>query len=104
MTQQISLLLVAAAAAYAADQTVAGAGNALAEKIAAGSQLVQSAKQALLNNARQIQSGSIRSTTLDAVANPTTCVAHRVGVSDAKKDAILQSLLTAGLINPADAA
>ena len=55
MTQNISLLVLAAATAYAADQTVTGAGNAVAEKIAAGSGLVQSAKQTLISNARQIQ-------------------------------------------------
>src|SRR5262245_4701306 len=104
MKQNLSLLLLAAATACAADQTVAGAGNALAEKIAAGSQLVQSAKESSLNNARQIQNANIRTTTLDAIANPSTCVAHRAGVDEAKKDAILQNLLNAGLINPADAA
>jgi hypothetical protein len=97
-------VLLAAVPAYAADQTVTGAGNALAEKIAAASQLVQSAKQALVNNARHIQSEGIRTTTLDAIANHSTCIAHRVGVDDAKKNAILHSLLNAGLVNPADAA
>jgi hypothetical protein len=39
--------LVTAGSIRAADQTVVGAGNALAEQIASGSLLVQSAKQAL---------------------------------------------------------
>jgi hypothetical protein len=105
MNRSLSLLLVAAAAtSYAADQTVLGAGNAMAEKIAAVSQLVQSAKQTLINNARQTQSASIRNSTLDGIANLATCITHRVGVDDAKKDAILNSLISAGLINPADGA
>src|SRR5215468_10041715 len=104
MKKSILLLLLAAATSYAADQAVAGAGNAVAEKIAAASGLVQSAKQALINNARQIQNASIRNATLDVIANLSTCITHRVGVDDAKKNAILQILLDAGLINPADAA
>ena len=104
MTLKTPLLFLAAVTAYAADQTVTGAGNALAEKIAAASQLVQSAKQTLVENARRIQNANIRSTTLDAMTNRTTCITHRVGVDDAKKNAILQSLQNAGLINSADAA
>jgi hypothetical protein len=104
MIPRILLLLPIATAVYAADQTLPGAGNALAEKIAASSQLVQSAKQTLLDNARQIRNSSIRTTTLDAIANRSTCIAHRVGVNEAKKDAIVQSLISAGLVNPADAA
>src|SRR5262245_7472980 len=104
MTSKIFLLLVIAGATYAADQTAPGAGNPVAEKIAAGSQLVQSARQALINNARQIQNSSIRTATLDAMTNPSTCITHRIGVDDARKNAIIQSLVSAGLINPADAA
>src|SRR5215475_8571481 len=104
MTLKTPLLFLAAFTAYAADQTVTGAGNALAEKIAASSQLVQSAKQTLVENARHIQNVNIRATTLDAITNRTTCITHRIGVDDAKKNAILQSLQNAGLINPADAA
>ena len=98
------LLLLLASMIHAADQTVVGAGNALAEKIAAGSQLVQSAKAQLIDNAQQIRDKNIRSATLDAIANPGTCVTHRIGVTDATKNAIVQNLLNAGLVNPADAA
>ena len=91
-------------AIQAADQTVPGAGNALAEQTAAKSALVQSAKQALLQRARAIQSPDVRNITLDAIGNPATCIAHRIGVDDTKKNAIVQSLVNAGLINPADAA
>src|SRR5215813_9133641 len=101
---QFLYLLLMAGSISAADQTVIGAGNALAEQIAAASGLVQSAKQALINNARGIQDLTLRNTTLDAIANPSTCITHRIGVDDDKKNAIVQSLLDAQLINPADAA
>src|SRR5207253_1150676 len=41
---------------------------------------------------------------LDAFANRRTCVAHRIDVNDTAKDAIIQQLEQAGLVNPADAA
>lgn len=88
----------------AADQTVVGAGNALAEQIAAKSALVQSAKQILVANAYLIQNASLRTATLDALTNTSTCIAHRIGVDDATKNTIIQNLLNAGLVNPADAA
>lgn len=90
--------------AVAADQTQIGAGNARAEQIGSGSPLVQSAKLLLVANARQIEDRKLRETTLDAFANPRTCIAHRIGVTDAVKDAIVQQLEQAGLVNPADAA
>ena len=93
-----------AAALFAADQTVIGAGNALAEQIAAKSALVQSAKRTLVNNAQGIQNSFLRNETLDAIANPGTCVTHRVGVDDNTKNAIVQQLINQGLVNPADAA
>ncbi len=100
----ISIAALTAGAAIAADQTVVGAGNGVAEQIAARSLLVQSANQILVNNAHAIQNPTLRSNTLDAISNPTTCVRHRVGVDDAKKTAIIQKLINAGLINTSDAA
>jgi hypothetical protein len=108
MNSRLSLLIAIAVSTVssisAADQTILGAGNALAEQIAGRSALVQSAKQTLNQNARGIHDSNIRSTTLDMIANPATCVMHRIGVNDAKKDVIIQSLLNANLINPSDAA
>jgi hypothetical protein len=95
---------LAAGASRAADQTVVGAGNALAEIIAANSPLVQSAKQTLLDNAAGIQDKNLRGTILDAISNPSTCVTHRIGVDDNKKNAIVTTLINEGLVNPADAA
>jgi hypothetical protein len=108
MNPRLSLLISIAVSTVsslsAADQTIVGAGNALAEHIAARSALVQSAKQTLIDNSRGIRDFHLRSITQDMIANPATCVTHRIGVTDAKKDAIVQSLLNANLINPADAA
>ena len=87
----------------AADQTVPGAGNGLAETIASNSQFVQSAKQTLLSNAQGIQDATLRNLTLDAISNPATCITHRAGLTAATKNAIVQNLVNAGLINPADA-
>ena len=90
--------------AVAADQTQVGAGNTRAEQIGSVSPLVQSAKRLLLENAKQIEDRKLRETTLDAVFNSKTCIAHRKNVSDAVKDQIISQLESAGLINPADAA
>jgi len=107
MAKTSSLILVAVfttGGVGAADQTVVGAGNTLAEQIAAKSALVQSAKQTLVNNVNAIHNANVRNTTLDAITNTATCIAHRIGVDDAKKNTIVQNLVNAGLINPADAA
>jgi hypothetical protein len=100
----LSLSVLGATCIFAADQTVVGAGNALAQQTAAKSQLVQTAKQSLIQNARSLEDSFLRSATLEAIGNPSTCIRHRIGVDDATKNAILASLLTAGLYNPADAA
>jgi hypothetical protein len=85
------------------DQTVPGAGNAAAIAMSSKSPMVQSAKEFLLGRINQIDNATIRAITLDAIANPATCVAHRVGLKDSDKDVILQQLITAGLVDPADA-
>lgn len=90
--------------ALAADQTQVGAGNARATQIGEASPLVRSAKRLLIENAHKIEDRTLRTATLDAIDNPHTCVVHRVGVTDAVKNAIVQQLEQAGLINPADAA
>jgi hypothetical protein len=99
----VGCTLLITASLQAADQTQVGAGNALAEQIAAGSSFVRSAKERLLENGAQIKDQNLRLTTLDAINNPNTCVTHRVGITDAVKNTILQNLETAALVNPADA-
>jgi hypothetical protein len=97
----VLFVFTAAAPLVTADQTQIGAGNSVAEQIAAKSALVQSAKEQLLDNAKGIKDPNLRNITLDGIGNTRTCIAHRAGVDDAKKNTIIQSLLTAGLINPA---
>jgi hypothetical protein len=91
-------------AAIAADQTQVGAGNARAMYIGSASPLVRSAKRLLIENANHIEDRNIREATLDAVFNANTCIAHRARLTEPMKDAIIQQLGQAGLINPADAA
>lgn len=99
-----AIALMTSSSARAADQTQIGAGNARAAQIGSASPLVQSAKRILIENARKIEERRLREETLDAIDNPNTCIAHRIGVTEAVKDSILQQLEQAGLINLADAA
>ncbi len=96
-------ILFSFTAAFAADQTVPGAGNANAATLARRSPIVQSAYDFLLDQASRIQDNQLRNQTLDAIGNPHTCVTHRAMLTDAKKDAIVQALINQGLLNPADA-
>jgi hypothetical protein len=88
--------------AWGADQTVPGAGNAAAVTLSNKSPMVQSAKEFLLGRINLIGDFNIRAITFDAIANPSTCVAHRAGLQDADKGAILQALITAGLVDTRD--
>jgi hypothetical protein len=89
--------------ALAADQTVPGAGNATAAAIAAGSPRVAQAAQFLVEQAERIRDRFVRTETLDAVSNPHVCIRHRIGLATAAaKDAVVQKLVAAGLVNPAD--
>jgi len=93
---------LAAQPARAADQTVPGAGNATAIALSSKSPMVQSAKEFLLERIKKIDNATTRAITLDAIANPTTCVAHRAGLTESQKDAILQELVAAGLVDTRD--
>src|SRR6266705_1119151 len=88
--------------ARAQDQTVPGAGNATAITLSNKSPMVQSAKVFLLNNINKINDASVRAITLDAIANPSTCVAHRASLKVRDKNAILQALIAAGLVDVRD--
>jgi hypothetical protein len=94
-----ALFGLAAPLARTADQTAPGAGNAAAIALSNKSPMVQ---ELLLRRIGQIDNVQTRAITLDAIANPTTCVAHRVGLKDSDKDAIVQELKASGLVNPAD--
>jgi hypothetical protein len=96
--------LLWAAPAAAGDQTHPGAGNAAAVTLAAHSPLVQSAQRTLEAQAAEIRDRVLRSATLDAIGNRDTCVAHRAHVSEADKDALVQALVDAKLLNLSDGA
>jgi hypothetical protein len=93
---------VAVLPARAQDQTAPGAGNATAIALSNKSPMVQSAKEFLLRNTKRMDDASVRAITLDAIANPATCVTHRAGLTDSQKNAILQELLAAGLVDVRD--
>ena len=88
--------------ALSADQTVPGAGNALAVTLSQKSPLVQSAVKLILEQVEQINHVKLRTETLDAVSNAATCVRHRAGVDDKVKAAIVQTLRQEGLVDPQD--
>jgi hypothetical protein len=99
-----ALAASAASVMAAGDQTVPGGGNGNAVALAGKSPMVRSAVEFLLGQASRIQDQGLRRETLDAISNPRTCVAHRRKLTDAQKEAILADLVSAGLVNPADAA
>src|SRR5260370_11371478 len=88
--------------ARAQDQSVPGAGNTTAIALSSESPMVQSAKEFLLERIKKIDNATIRAITLDAIANPTSCVAHRAGLTESQKDTILQELVAAGLVDTRD--
>jgi len=98
-----ALALFVGTVGFAADQTIPGAGNASAVALAKRSPMVQSAYQFVLSQAAKIQDSQLRRQTLDALSNPATCVAHRAQLTDARKDAIISTLVSQGLLNLADA-
>jgi len=87
--------------ALAADQTKPGEGNATAAEISAASPLVARSIDYLVEQARRIRDPHLRAETLDAIANPNTCIRHRAGLSAADKAAIVQTLVGEGLVNAA---
>ena len=97
-----AMALLAATQAVAQTQTTPGAGNAAAVAIASKSQMVHSTMEFLVDQAMSITDSKLRSETLDAITNPSTCVQHRAGVDDATKNAILQKLIAERRVNVAD--
>src|SRR5262249_4826478 len=86
----------------AADQTVPGAGNGAAISLSNQSPLVQSAVHLIERKIARLRNPLLKSATLDALTNSSTCVAHRANLSDNQKTALVQKLMDAGLVNPAD--
>lgn len=83
-------------------QSTPGAGNIDAIRLAQQSPLVQSAKNFLVEQTEQIQDINLRKATHDAIDNPKTCIVHRAKLTDSQKQAILEQLLNAGLVDPSD--
>jgi len=93
--------ILTASQAAADDQTKTGAGNRAAVALAKKSPMVRSAYAFLLAQARRIQDPELRKETLDALGNPDTCIRHLANLTEEQKDAIVQSLISNGLLNPA---
>ena len=87
---------------WCADQTRIGEGNATAIAIASKSPMVKSAFALLQGQARKIRDAHAREATLDAIANPDTCIAHRAGLDAAAKLAVVHQLVDAGLLDEAE--
>ena len=79
-----------------------GAGNTAAANIARGSELVNSAMDFLVDQAKSIKDHKLQSETLDAINNPNTCIEHRVNLSDTSKNSIIATLKTEGLVKASD--
>lgn len=86
---------------FASDQSSVGAGNDYAREISRKSPLVQSAMAFLRKEAAQIHDPQLKRETLDAFTNPQTCIAHRAGLTDKDKAAVISQLIDAGLVDAA---
>jgi hypothetical protein len=95
-------LLITLGSAGAQNAAGPGPGNALAIKQAESSALVSSARSLILGTLNGVQDVRAREATRDAIDNAGTCVAHRVGVSEQDKAAILDRLKTEGLVDLGD--
>jgi hypothetical protein len=85
--------------AHAADQTVPGAGNADAIKLAADSPLIGSGRRFLSQRIASIRNVNLHVLTLQAIEDPNYCIAHRASLADTDKDAIVIALTSAGLLD-----
>jgi hypothetical protein len=96
-------LLTTACTAFADDQTQPGAGNADAAATASHSPLVMSAYAALKARLQaSVTNPTILAQTMDGLFNQTTCVQHRANLTTTQKQAIVNQIIAAGLVNPTD--
>jgi hypothetical protein len=95
----LALTLVRTSGSFAQDQTVPGQGNAAAVALSQRSPIVQSALRFLVNQADTINDRKLRKETQDAITNVGTCIQHRSGLTETKKNAILQTLIAQGLVD-----
>jgi len=90
--------------AQAVDQTVVGAGNEAAARLASSSPLVRSARLLISRQIGRIDDFRLQSAIRDLVENPRACIRHRAGETAASKQAVIDKLTAAGLIAANDAA
>lgn len=90
--------------AHAVDQTVIGAGNAEAVRIASNSGLVQSARQFIDGRIDRISDHVLAVNVRDLVENRFACIRHRAGETAGSKQEVVSALSAAGLLSPTDAA
>ena len=101
----VGLLSVGAVStAHAVDQTVPGAGNAEAVRIASSSGLVQSALRFIDGRIDKISDHVLATNVRDLVQNRFVCIRHRAGETAVSKQAVINGLSTAGLFSATDAA
>jgi hypothetical protein len=93
-----------ASTAHAVDQTVPGAGNVDAAHLAASSALVASARAFISGQISKIRDRTLAAHVRALVEDRDVCIRHRAGETAASKQAIVDALVAAGLIAPADAA
>ena len=87
---------------HAQEQSAPGAGNQRAIELSSKSRRVQQAYEYLLIQAKKIRAPHLRQETLDALANPQSCIRHRAGLTMEGKERILQNLVRAGLADTED--
>ena len=101
----VGLLSIGAVSnAHAVDQTVPGAGNTEAVRIASNSGLVQSAMRFIDGRIDRISDHVLAANVRDLVLNRFVCIRHRAGETAASKQAVVDELSTAGLFSATDAA
>jgi hypothetical protein len=98
----LGAMLAVSGVASAQNQTVPGAGNALAAQTASKSTLITSAYSFIKGQIGLLQNDNLRVQSYDAIVNPATCILHRANLTPAARQAIVGQLLAAGLLNPAD--
>ncbi len=86
-----------------ADQLATGPWNAAATALAQRSSLATSSLAFIKDEVAQIKNPAIRAATEDAVFNADTCIRSRMGLDAAKKQAIVDRLVTEGLIDESEA-
>ena len=99
----LAAALVLAHTAHAADQTVMGAGNARAMKLASQSPLVTSAMELVKSRLKDIQSPHLRGALTELTQKQESCVQTRANLSADDKQRLMDALDKAGLIDASEA-